>query len=144
FPASAAFTAMRTDPASLLQSGKALRFGVRQTSTCPLSLRSPVTLTSTVGGGGGAAAVSNSGKSAKPDIGAARLVPKAEIETIIPPVSGMMPLVMRCGYQPFPRRSMDQRAREHLPPHMIADAHHRHDREHEAEHRDVDGDQEHQ
>src|SRR3546814_6910297 len=127
---------MRTEPASLLQSGKALRFGVRQTRTCPFSLRSPVTLTSTVGGGG-AAAVSNIGKSAKPDIRAARLVPKAEIETIIPPISRMMRLMMRRGYQPSPCRSMNKRARKHLPPHMIADPHHRHDREHAAEQRDM-------
>src|SRR3546814_8281299 len=95
-PASAARTAIRTEPASLLQSGKALLFVVRQTSNCPLALRRPETLTSTVGagvGGGGAAAVSSNGKSAKPDIGAARLVPKAAIETIITPVSRMMRLM---------------------------------------------------
>src|SRR3546814_2054891 len=54
---------------------------------------------------------------------------------IISPIGGVVPLVMRRRYQPAPRRSMDERARKHLPPHMIADAHHRHDREHEAEHR---------
>src|SRR3546814_14450902 len=98
-------------------------------------------MTSTVGGGG-AAAVSINGKSAKPDIGAARLVPKAEIETIIPPVSRMMRLMMRRGYQPFPRGSMNERARKHLPSHMIADAHHRHHREDKTEHRDMDRAQE--
>src|SRR3546814_4282503 len=73
---------MRTEPASLLQSGKALRFGVRQTRICPRSLRSPVTLTSTVGGGA-LAPVSSRGKRAKPNIRAARLVPESEIKTII-------------------------------------------------------------
>src|SRR3546814_6227568 len=132
---------MRTGPASLRQSGKALRFGVRQTRICPRSLRSPVTLTSTVGGGA-LAPVSSRGKRAKPNIRAARLVPESEIKTISPPISRMMRLMMRCGYQPFPCGSMNERAREHLPPHMIADAHHRHDRKHETEHPDMDRDEE--
>src|SRR3546814_7582658 len=37
---------------------------------------------------------------------------------------------------------MNDRAREHLPPHTIADAHHRHDRKHETEHPDMDRDEE--
>src|SRR3546814_20991742 len=60
----------------------------------------------------------------------------------MPPISRMMRLMMRCGYQPFPCGSMNERAREHLPPHMIADAHHRHDRKHEPEHPDMDRDEE--
>src|SRR3546814_15553363 len=74
-------------------------------------LRSPVMLTSTVGVGvgGGALAATSSGKRTKPDIGAARLVPEAEIEAIIPPIGGMMRLVMRRGYQPSPRRSEERR-----------------------------------
>src|SRR3546814_19860444 len=48
----------------------------------------------------------------------------------------------RGGYQPFPCGSMNERAREHLPPHMSADAHHRHDRKHETEHPDMDRDEE--
>src|SRR3546814_17958318 len=63
------------------------------------------------------------------------------IEAIISPIGGVVPLVMRRRYQPPPRRSMDERARKHLPPHMIADAHHRHDREPDAEHRELDRDQ---
>src|SRR3546814_19196469 len=81
-------------------------------------------------------------KRAKPNIRAARPVPKTEVETIIPPISRMMRLMMRCGYQPFPCGSMNERAREHLPPHMIADAHHRHDRKHETAHPDMDRDEE--
>src|SRR3546814_15079365 len=77
-----------------------------------------------------------------PNIGAARLVPETEIEAIISPIGGVVPLVMRRRYQPAPRRSMDERARKHLPPHMIADAHHRHDREQESEHSDMARDQE--
>src|SRR3546814_12700023 len=60
----------------------------------------------------------------------------------MPPISGMMRLMMRCGYKPFPCGSMNERAREHLPPHMIADAHHRNDRKHETEHPDMDRDEE--
>src|SRR3546814_9388184 len=67
---------------------------------------------------------------------------KTEVETIVPPISRMMRLMLRCGYQPFPCGSMNERAREHLPPHMIADAHHRHDRKHETEHPDMDRDEE--
>ena len=93
-------------------------------------------------GGGAAAPASSAAEMAKAQIRAARLVPEAEIESIIPPVSGVMLLVMRRGYQPAARGSMNKRAREHLPPHMIADPHDRHDREYEPQHRDMDRDQE--
>lgn len=39
---------------------------------------------------------------------------------------------------------MNEPAGEHLPAHMIANAHHRHNGEDEAEHPDVNGDEEHQ
>lgn len=39
---------------------------------------------------------------------------------------------------------MNEPAGEYFPAHMIANAHNRHDGEDEAEHRDVDRDEEHQ
>jgi hypothetical protein len=53
----------------------------------------------------------------------------------------MFLMVCRC-YQPAPCWTMNEPAGEHLPAHMIANPHHRHDGEDKAEHPDVNGDEE--
>lgn len=81
---------------------------------------------------------------AKTEISAAYFVPDAKIKAIISSVSAVMLLMVGGCYQPAPCWTMNKPAREDFPAHMIADAHHRHDGEDEAEHGDVDGDEKHQ
>jgi hypothetical protein len=54
----------------------------------------------------------------------------------------MMFLMMCRRYQPFPQWTMNNRAREQLPPHVVGDPHQGHDAQHAAQCGDMDGDDE--
>jgi hypothetical protein len=51
----------------------------------------------------------------------------------------MMPLMMTCRDQPCPQRPPPHPGREYLPAHMIGNPHNRHDRQHQAQRGDMNG-----
>jgi hypothetical protein len=59
-------------------------------------------------------------------------VPMAEVQAIVAAIEFVVPLMMAGRDQPSAQRTGPHEAREYLPPHMVRDAHHRHDRQHDA------------
>lgn len=139
-------TEMVRAPASPRQSGKRALLRVRQISTLPRVERRLVMLMSTspvADADWGADWLSAGPEIDRIAISAAQAVPVAEIEAIVAAILPVMPLMMACCYQPLSQRSMNDTVGKHFPAHMIADAHHRHDREDEAEQSHVNGDEVH-
>lgn len=76
---------------------------------------------------------------AKAEIRAAKPVPETKIEAIISPISGVVFLMMGRGNQPAPCKAINERARENFPAHMVGGAHDGHNRQNQAQHSDMDG-----
>src|SRR3569623_312027 len=143
-----------TASASLTQAGKLFGAAVRQTRIMPLALRnlamsidsSEVGAAPTSSAIAAAASVTRAASGAimprgeSPDaaIGTADAVPEPEIKPIIAPVPLMVSLMVARGDEPTPQLPPPHERRKDLPAHMVGDPHNRHDRQHQAERRDMD------
>ena len=81
-------------------------------------------------------------ESRQPFVRAATLVPEAEIQPVIAGVALVMRLVVAGGDDMAAEPAVDPAGGEHLPAHVIGDAHHRGDGEDDAERGPVDRDDE--